>query len=308
MKAFLKHVLRRLARVVAGEVQEDVSGEFRTLKTGLADVRKKLESADTACAQVALFHHYRDLAARGGPLPAFTDVGFRCHSQFEEDGILLYIFALIGTTNKTCVELGAGNGIECNTANLILNHGWWGYLFDGDSHNVSVGTRFFREAPSTWLYPPGFTRAWLRADNVDQVLADAGVSGEVDLLSIDLDGMDFWIWRAIESLSPRVVVCETHNVIPPEQALAVPYDPEFEIKIPDYHSASLAAMTKLAEQKGLRLVGTHRYGFNAFFVRKGVGENYLPRKDPTACLQDPYSRYRRATGWPKVRDRDWVRI
>jgi hypothetical protein len=104
------------------------------------------------------------------------------------------------------------------------------------------------------------------------------------------------------------VVCETQNTIGPEDALTVPYDPGFVLDTPDYHGASLAAMTKLGAQKGYRLVGTHRYGFNAFFVRNDIGVALLPAVTPAECLQDPYSREARASRWPKVRDRDWTRV
>lgn len=251
---------------------------------------------------------YREMVERGKTLPRFSEVGFRCHSQFEEDGILLYIFSLIGTTNKTCVEICAGDGIECNTANLILNHGWWGYLFDGDDALVSRGVRFYRESRDTWLYPPKFTHAWISAENINDVISTAGISGDIDLLSLDIDGMDYWVWKSIDCIRPRVVVCETHNGIGPREPLTVPYDPNFRITTPDYHSASLAAMAKLADQKGYRLVGTHRYGFNAFFVVKGVGDKLLPAVNPAECVADPYSQYRRLSGWPKVKDMNWIRV
>ena len=96
---------------------------------------------------------YRLLAAKGYEyLPYFKDVGFRKYSQFEEDGILLYIFSLISPINRTCVEICAGSGLECNTTNLIINHGWWGHLFDGNEHNVKEGKEFFSKNRNTFLY------------------------------------------------------------------------------------------------------------------------------------------------------------
>jgi hypothetical protein len=262
-----------------------------------------------ADSQLVLYHMYRAMAAqRPAALPSFAEVGFRCHSQFEEDGILLYIFGLIGTTNRTCVEICAGNGIECNTANLILHHGWWGHLFDGDARQVREGIDFYRAAKDTFLYPPRFTNAWITAENVNDLIRASGASDEIDLLSLDLDGMDYWIWKAIDAVRPRVVVCETHNIIGPDDALTVPYDPQFRATVPDYHSASLAAMNKLANEKGYRLVGTHRYGFNAFFVLNGVGEELLPAVEPAQCLNDPSTREARATQWPKVKDLPWIKV
>lgn len=258
-------------------------------------------------AQLVLYHTYRDMASRG-IVPRLSDVGFRCHSQFEEDGILLFIFALIGTTNKTAVEICAGDGIECMSTNLILNHGWWGYLFDGNQRNVDRGRAFFRNAKDKFLCPPKFTHAWITAENVNDVISESGITGGIDLLVLDIDGMDYWVWKTIKCIRPRVVVCETHNVIGPDNPLTIPYDPNFVITTPDYHSASLAAMTKLAEEKGYRLIGTHRYGFNAFFILKEVAVDILPSVTPAQCLQDPYTLEARSVRWPKVKDMHWIRV
>jgi hypothetical protein len=258
-------------------------------------------------AQLVLFNTYREMASQGRK-SRFSDVGFRCYSQYEEDGILLYVFAMIGTTNKTSVEICAGDGIECMSANLIINHGWWGYLFDGNRRRVRRGRAFYRRSKDTFLRPPTFTHAWITAENVNGLIATSGIQGDVDLLTLDLDGMDYWVWKSIDCIKPRVVVCETHNVIPVEKSVTVPYDPQFRLKKPDYGGASLTAMAKLGAEKGYRLVGTHRYGFNAFFVLKDVGADLLPAVDPIDCLQDPFSREARATRWPKIKDMPWVEV
>ena len=112
--------------------------------------------------------------------------------------------------------------------------------------NVETGKQFFSQHKDTFLWPPQFTHAWITAENVNTVVLSAGASGEVDLLSMDIDGMDYWVWKALDCIKPRVVVCETHNIIPPDKSITVPYSPNFKIEIPDYHSASLTAMAKLA--------------------------------------------------------------
>lgn len=287
---------------------KNVSRDIAALRAELLRTTTELRNALPRESQLVLFHLYREMVAARSTLPRFSDVGFRCHSQFEEDGILLYLFALIGTTNKTCVEVCAGNGIECNTANLILNHGWWGHLFDGKEANVKRGIQFYRDSKETWLYPPQFTHAWITAENINDLIKTSGVCGDIDLLSLDIDGMDYWVWNAIDCIRPRVVVCETHNVIGPSDALTVPYDPEFRITTRDYYGASLAAMTKLANKKGYRLVGTHRYGFNAFYVLKGLGDELLPAVTPSDCVSDRYSQYRHTSAWPKVKDMNWVQV
>jgi len=265
--------------------------------------------SDEPVAQKALLQQWRSLAAGGcDKLPSFQDVGFRKYSQHEEDGILLYLFALLGTTNRRCVEICAGDGRECNTTNLIVNHGWWGCLFDGGEQNVQMGRRFFARNKDTFAVPPVFTQAWVTAENVNQLIGDAGASGQIDLLSLDIDGMDYWVWKALSVIRPRVVVCETHTPIPPELALTVPYDPKFVCESEHFRGASLAAMCKLGREKGYRLVGTHRYGFNAFFVQNGLGEALLPEVTAASCVNDPFSVASRAKNWPNIKDLPWQAV
>jgi hypothetical protein len=122
MKSFIKRFLRQVAHPVVNQLE-------------LAIGRKLLNNE--VVAQKLFVEQHRALAAEGRErLPAFNDVGFRKYSQFEEAGILLYLFSLISPTNRKCVEICAGNGRECMTANLIINHGWWSYLFDGNEHSM----------------------------------------------------------------------------------------------------------------------------------------------------------------------------
>jgi len=293
MKRRLKKVLRRLTRSILKELGSGLEFDFK----------------NEAAAQKTLMQQYRLLASKGNEwLPSMKDVGFRKYSQFEEDGILLYIFSMIPPINRTCVEICAGNGRECNTANLIINHGWWGHLFDGNEQNVKSGKEFFTQNKDTFLYPPRFTKAWITAENVNDQIAKSGATGPVDLLSLDIDGIDYWVWKAITVIEPQVVVCETHNPIPPDKALTVPYDPEFIFESENYRGASLAAMCKLGREKGYRLVGTHRFGFNAFFIKNGVREEFFPEVDVTACVQDPYSKLARKERWPQAKDRNWQEV
>jgi len=293
MKSAVKRIFNRLFRSMADEIE---------LEHG------RLLHATEPVAQKVLMQQYRLLAAQGAQrLPAFHDVGFRAHSQFEEDGILLYLFALIPPRTRTCVEICAGNGRENMTTNLIINHGWWGYLFDGDPANVAAGKRFFANHKDTFLHPPTFTHAWVTAENINELLAASGLSGEVDLFSLDIDGMDYWIWKALTVIEPRVVVCETHNAVPLHRAVTVPYDSAFVCNSENYRGASLAAMCQLAKEKGYRLVGTHRFGFNAFFVKNGVGEEFFPEVSAAECQRDPFSE-RRRRDWDAVASMPWHEV
>ena len=251
---------------------------------------------ETQIAQVQLRLHYQALARRNEPLPSFPDVEFRCFSQNGEDGILLYVFSLIGTINRKVVEICAGDGIECNAANLIVNHGWQGLLFDGDSQQVARGTAFYATCRTTWVSPPTLVNAWITAENVNALVSSHGAVGPVDLLSLDIDGNDYWVWKALDCIQPRVVVLEFNGSCGPDRSVSMSYDPDYRFDVASEVSrcgASLAAFTKLGRAKGYRLVGLQSFGFNAFFVRDGVGEDLLPAVSPGEC----YERTERLRGW-----------
>ena len=127
------------------------------------------------------------------------------------------------------------------------------------------------------------------------------------MLSLDLDGMDYWVWKAIDVIQPRVVVCETHNAVPVGRAVTVPYDPKFVCDSENYRGVSLEGMCRLGKEKGYRLVGTHRFGFNAFFVRNGIGEEFFPEVSASSCLNDPFSE-RRRLDWAEVASMPWHEV
>jgi hypothetical protein len=265
-------------------------------------------------AQLLLSMAYRAKAQEQLIRP-LSEYGFSCYSQTDEDGILLYIFSVIGVTNRRCVEICAGDGIQCNTANLIINHGWNGLLVDGDRENVERGIRFYARSPRTCIYPPTLLHAWITRDTVNSLLVSSGFSGEIDLLSLDLDGVDYWIWEAITEIEPRVVVLEYQDILGPERSWTVPYADDFVAgqhsmtnAMPNFAGASLRAFVNLAKIKGYRLVGVNRYGFNAFFVRNDVGVDILPEISIEECFAHPKNLDGMRDRFPLVAEMPWVQI
>lgn len=269
---------------------------------------------DTQVEQVLMSNQYRLMKKllSKEEMPSLDEVGFRVHSEFEEDGILLYIFSLIGTTNKRVVEICAGNGAQCMAANLIVNHGWEGLLFDGDERNIAESTKFFASHRSTFALPPIIKHAWITRENINELIGSADFKGEIDLLSLDIDGNDYYIMEAIDVVKPRVIICEVQNVIPSDLALTIPYREDFHYKDGKQHeefrSVSLLAMTKLLNKKGYRLVGGHQYGFNAFFILNGVGEDYFPEVSVESVCDNPFTKLRVKETWEKVKGLPWVEI
>jgi hypothetical protein len=260
------------------------------LKTALQEPAKT--SPETKVAQRHLYHFYRSLA-RSGSAPALRETGFRCFSQFEEDGKLLFIFAMLGIPSGVFLDIGAGDGINSNCANLALNFGWTGTFIDGSPENIRRGTEFYRAHADSWIYPPKFVHAMVSRENINQLLDDAKVPMEVDLMSVDIDGNDYWVWDAMERVQPKVVIIETHIEFG-LRSIVVPYDRDYVYpgRHPDYHGASPPAMVKLANRKGYRLVGANDYGFNTIYVRRGLAEELLPEVTVEEILSHPRNRER----------------
>jgi hypothetical protein len=124
------------------------------------------------------------------------------------------------------------------------------------------------------VHPPAFVRALVTRENVNEVVAGAGFTGEIDLLSIDIDGNDYWVWEALDRVQPRIVIAEAHPEFGREDYV-MPYDPGFDARAAPpgtWIGASAAAMLRLGESLGYRPVAANLYGFNVFFARRDVAE------------------------------------
>jgi hypothetical protein len=257
--------------------------------------------------QRQLYHQSRQMQA-ASQCPPLKETGFRVFSQFEEDGKLLYIFSLLNMSHKTFVEIGADDGINSNAANLYFHFGWNGLFIDGNGQSVERGKRFYQQYPHPWFPKPTFKQAFVTAENINSLISDTEYQGEIGLLSIDIDGNDYWIWKAITIVQPQVVVIETHVEFGLEP-LVVPYDPEYAPpgKHPDYHGASPIAMIKLGREKGYRLVGANELGFNFIFLRNGLLEEELPEVPVEEVLQHPHCR-KSFEKFAAIKDFEYIRV
>ena len=247
------------------------------------------------------------------PYKSIRDAGFRVYSQFEEDGIILYVLSMIGFKTKRVVEMCCGSGDECMATNLILNHGFDGYLFDGSEANISAANRFFRSKKDCLAYPPVLTHGWITAENVNELLIRSGCAGEVDLFSLDMDGNDYWIWNAIEAINPRLLVIETHNGIPSDKSLTIEYKADFDSSWSktgaqqEYRGASLLAMQRLCKRRGYRMIGAHRHGFNVFFLREDEGVRFFSEVGIDEVHNNLSSQWHQRD-WPLVKDMPWKEV
>lgn len=260
--------------------------------------------------QIALTLAYQDRLACGRALPDLAGVEFRNTSQQGEDGILLYIFALAGHGDRRAVEMCAGNGIECNSANLIVHHGWDALLLDGNARLLDAGRRFYARHFETRRVAPQLQQAWITVDNAQQLVAQHGFADDLDLLSLDMDGVDYWVMRSL-TVRPRVVVCEYNNRLPAGLSITVPHETEFAVEGDQaagegFFGASLGAFVGLLGTRGYRLVGANRHNTNAFFLREDVLPDVLPAVSEESCLSSTWATVQRRRWWGSLQSREWV--
>jgi hypothetical protein len=217
-------------------------------------------------------------------LPPHTPLAhteLRVFSQWGEDGIIQYLLAQTGEAVRTFVEFGVGDYREANTRLLLMQGDWRGLVIEGDGASVAR----IQASELAWRYELQIRHAFLNRENVNQIIAASGLQGELGLLSVDIDGMDYWLWEAIDCVQPRIVVAEYNSLFGPQLPVSVPYDPAFTRAKAHpshlYYGASLQALCGLAERKGMQFVGANSSGTNAFFVRRDL----IAHLQPSSCAQ-----------------------
>jgi len=223
------------------------------------------------------------------------DAEFQVFSQFGDDGILQYLIEQSQPSIKKFIEFGVQNYTEANTRFLLMNNNWSGLIIDGDPANME----FAKHSSYYWRYALQAVAKFVDRDNINALFETTGFSGEIGLLSVDIDGNDYWVWEAIRVVDPVLVTVEYNSVFGADHAITIPYDSAFYRTRAHYsnlyYGASLKALCLLAEKKGYAFVGSNSAGNNAHFVRKDkVGQ--IPLK--TAAQGYVESKFRES------RDRD----
>jgi len=214
-----------------------------------------------------------ELARRYGDAPDLTASELRVFSQNGEDGVIAEILRRIGTGSGGFVEFGIQDGTEGNTVFLAQVLGWSGLYLEADDASFAALERRYSANPRVRTL-----HAAVEPDTVEALFAQAGVPEEPDLVSIDVDGNDYWIWRALTAFRPRLVIVEYNGAFDPASRRVMPYTPGFRWDGTSAYGSSLGALEDLGEEKGYRLVHTELAGVNAFFVREELAGG-LPMGD-----------------------------
>jgi hypothetical protein len=199
-----------------------------------------------------------------------AEVEFCASSQWGEDGIIDWLIERLPSIPKTFIEFGVEDYRQSNTRLLLQLRNWQGLVMDGSSEHIQN----IHKQEIYWRYELEAKCAFIDRDNINKLIKDAGFTGEIGLLSIDIDGNDYWVWQALDVVQPAIMVCEYNAVFGDNYALTVPYKPDLQ-RTQAHHSnlyfgASIRALIMLGQQKGYQFVGTSSTGCNAFFVRNDL--------------------------------------
>jgi hypothetical protein len=200
-----------------------------------------------------------------------SEVEFQVFSQWGDDGILQYLTNKINIPHKTFVEFGVENYRESNTRFLLINNKWHGLVLDGSKDNID----YIKKDPIFWASHLYAKQIFITKANINETIKEQflekGYNSQIGVLSVDIDGNDYWIWEAINCITPVIVVVEYNALFGTEKKWTIPYIENFvryEYDSSDqYWGASLAGLCCLAESKGYHFVGCNSNGNNAYFIK-----------------------------------------
>lgn len=237
---------------------------------GLMSAANRLvsRSAASEIQLLALGRLLSEASRTKGRIQSLAEVEFKVFSQWGDDGIIQWLAGNLEFPNRTFVEFGVENYRESNTRFLMMNNNWSGLVMDGSEANVAqiVNSEYF------WKYALSAKAVFIDTDNINGLLSSSGLAGEVGILHIDVDGNDYWIWKAIDAISPIVAILEYNSVFGTDRPITIPYDKDFQRTRAHfsnlYYGASLSALNRVSAHKGYSFIGCNSAGNNAYFVRK----------------------------------------
>jgi hypothetical protein len=198
------------------------------------------------------------------------DYEFKIFSQWGEDGIIQHLIKSIEIKNKNFIEFGVEDFFESNCRFLLMNNDWKGFVIDANKSNIlRLKNSYFY-----WKHHIVAIEKFITRENINEILEMSGFDQDLGILSIDLDGNDYFVLENINKFRPRILICEFNSVFGLTRKVSIPYDPKFLRNEAHYSNlywgASLPALIYLANKKGYAFVGTNSAGCNAFFVRKDL--------------------------------------
>ena len=247
---FFKRISRQVNKIE--ELERHLKWDIKSPKVNLGQI------------QTLLNNQRKDISS-------INEVEFSVFSQMGDDGIIQYLINKLDIPHKSFIEFGVENYTESNTRFLLINNNWSGMVMDGSKENID----FINRDIISWRYDLHIRHAFITRDNINGIISDflaEGYDQEIGLLSIDIDGNDYWVWKEINVIKPIIIITEYNAVFGRRNAWTIPYKDDFnrlaEHKSYQYWGASLKALCDLAVMKGYYFIGCNSSGNNAYFVRK----------------------------------------
>jgi hypothetical protein len=251
---------------------------------GIQDLYREIDAAKMLTAHVLIDH-----MTMQGVVNSIQEAEFKVFSQFGDDGIIQFLIRHVGIRpeNRSFIEFGVENYEEANTRFLLMNNNWRGLILDGDPGNIA----HVKASEYYWKHDLTAVAAFIDRESVNDLFVRYGFAGEMGLLSIDIDGNDYWVWERIEVVKPVIVVVEYNSIFGARHAVTIPYSPTFHRLRAHYSNlywgCSLKALCLLAQRKGYTFIGCNSAGNNAYFVQKerlgplkglSAEEGYVPSR------------------------------
>lgn len=303
MQAIRSGVRRSLG---LGEDRASLWSGLQAIETELRDLRFDLGSlrGDLDAARVLAGRALAEQMAAKGALPGLQAAEFKVFSQFGDDGIIQYLIRYLKIEPQTFVEFGVGDYRESNTRFLLMNNNWRGLIIDGNKASMDK----IKQDPVCVFYGLTAVCDFITRENINDILTRHGFAGPLGILSVDIDGNDYWVWQAIEAVDPMVVVCEYNSTFGSRAAVTVPYRRDFQRYEAHpsrlYYGASVAALCSLASRKGYACVGSNSSGNNVYFVKR---DRLAGLKEVTAAEAWRPSRFHEAIGFAERPPREEIR-
>jgi len=265
----VKTMYRKIRKSWFSEVRQEIHGVRQ-------EIHFSVPSITANYAEVELAEHLKD--------PIYLErYGYKVYSQNDEDGIIAEIFKRIGTSSKKFIEFGVQDGLESN-GHFLLHKGWQGLWIEGSPDCCKqICDNFKNPIMENQL---NVINAFINKDNINDLIS-ASMNGDIDLLSIDIDGNDYHVWKAIDCVNPRVVCIEYNAKFPPDFEYVMKYNKTHIWDGSDNHSASLKSLEILGNELGYQLVGTNMAGVNAFFVKKELAKDLFVLPATAEILYNP---------------------
>jgi len=196
-----------------------------------------------------------------------SEFEFKIHSQFGEDGIIQFILDNINIKKKIFIELGVENYEEANTRFLLENNNWSGLVIDSSKNNIN----HIKKQGYFWRNDLLAAHAFLSPKNINDIITKHNFNGDIGLLSIDIDGNDYWLLKAIAVVNADIIIIEYNANFGPKKSLTIKYNENF-VRAKSgieklIYGCSLKAASNLCKEKGYSLICTNKNGNNAFFVK-----------------------------------------